>query len=423
MSQDVRRRGSADRGPAVPKVTREPPATPTPRALPATLGCCPRPRLSLLTGQRLGPHGIMEKQSHLYVGSDPTRFATFCAMAEPVGQLWAFSTSLLLLARRAQNQSSGFGQNCVLLPVLVHTLLPSPCSAGGLRRSPCEYLGRTPQLQPQEARGALGPRWGCSLEAPSPCSLGRRGQEAVCPGWQEGAVTCSGAPAQGAVWGRGPVGFLGKGQGAKARLGMRVWGTRNELRARHPIRDLPHSWVLPGQRVQPGSEVVHAPVPSSGLALCNTAASARCLRGGSDRGLLGDRSCSASSAGLRGVAGSPSLEVPLQGPLCPEPQSDLSPPEPTCPAPPCMCTHVHVCTCVYTRPEPGSAVLGAGAEGGTGAGHACSGCALTLARMLSGSWSRVRVSVRFTCARVTDLAKLEISPAGAHLWTCPAARH
>ena len=98
----------------------------------------------------MGQAVIMGKQSHLYEGSDPTRFATFCATAEPVGQLWAVSASFLLLAGGIENLSSGFGQNYVLFSSKF-TVLASISRAGhsgsewrstevDADGGPCEYL-------------------------------------------------------------------------------------------------------------------------------------------------------------------------------------------------------------------------------------------------------------------------------------------
>lgn len=105
----------------------------------------------------------MGKQSSVCVGSAPTRLATFCVKAEPVGQLWAGSASFLLLAERTKNLSSGFGQNCVLLPVQVHALLTSVSlrwgalgsrgRGGRCREGPCEYPGTPGLAAPTTRRG------------------------------------------------------------------------------------------------------------------------------------------------------------------------------------------------------------------------------------------------------------------------------
>lgn len=149
-----------------------PPPPPTPS--PPPLALSRKPGFSLLTGQRPGPQGIMGKQFHLYVGSSPTRFATFCLMAEPAGRLQAVSASFLLLAGTAWNLSSGFGQNRVLLPVQAHTLLPAVSEVGARAaevitgEGPCECLGPGPHSSslPRQGRGQ-GPCGGACWGRPS----------------------------------------------------------------------------------------------------------------------------------------------------------------------------------------------------------------------------------------------------------------
>lgn len=155
-----------------------PPARPRPpQHPPPPLAPCPRPQTLLVNWPGARPWGIMGKQSHLYVGSGPTRFATFQEMAEPAGRLRAVSASFLLLAGPAPDLSSGFGQNRVLPPVQAHTLLP-PVSEWVLRpaeraaevstrEGPCECQGpRAPRVQPSEAGEGPGSLWGCSPGAP-----------------------------------------------------------------------------------------------------------------------------------------------------------------------------------------------------------------------------------------------------------------
>lgn len=82
-------------------------------------------------------------------------------------------------------------------------------------KGPCEYL-----RDPSSRKWGRG--WGrCEGGSPGPCSLGRRRAR----GGQARLTRGAGSPAggylvQAAKWGRGPVGFPGRGLGAEARLGL-----------------------------------------------------------------------------------------------------------------------------------------------------------------------------------------------------------
>lgn len=213
--------GGAPAAHLCPKVTgqRSVPSCPARAPVPAPPALCRRPGSSL-SGRGTDP-GIMGKQFHLYVGSDPTRSATFCAMAEPVGRLWASSASFLLLAARTQNSSSGFGQTCVLLPVQVHTLLApvsgqQRSSSAGRSGGPCEYRG-TPRGGAGVAVRVLAT---ITVGAPAPAPRGEEGKRRAArlargaqPPAGEHLVQVPGG-------GGGPVGFLGRCLGAEARLGL-----------------------------------------------------------------------------------------------------------------------------------------------------------------------------------------------------------
>lgn len=151
---------------------------------------------------------IAGKQSQVCVDSAPTCFATFCAKAEPVWQLWAVSASFLLLAERTKNPSSGFGQNIVsCCPCkFTHCSLLSP--SGGERSGPevaevaaagghvSEYPGTPRWAAPttgvdEGGGGGLEGSAGSEGGSPSPCRLSRRQGSANQP---KGTAPCPGTP-------------------------------------------------------------------------------------------------------------------------------------------------------------------------------------------------------------------------------------
>lgn len=125
----------------------------------------------------------MGEQSHLYEGSDPTRFATFCVTAEPVGRLWAVSASFLLLAGGIENLSGGFGQNYVLFSSKFTALASiSRQDIPDRSRGPWRLMRTGGPVSTFSSRGQgkgaheLGSLSGClpRRRRPSPCLPGRR---------------------------------------------------------------------------------------------------------------------------------------------------------------------------------------------------------------------------------------------------------
>lgn len=200
--------------------------------------------------------------------------------------------------------------------------------------------GRDPTAPAAGGAGGSGVTVGALTRGAQPLLPGQEeGRRRSVQAGKRGAVTCSGAPGPGSRVGEGPVAFLGKGQGAKARLGMRVWGTRNELQARHPIRDLPHSWVQPGARLCMGRSPAQGWLFATRLPPLSI--SREVVTEGS-RG-TGPAQRPQQASGVQQIAHPWRSYCKAH---CPEPQSDLRPPGAHLP---CSSLHVYTHACVHMR--------------------------------------------------------------------------